>query len=82
MQKRQAIKNGGKLCISTLLFLPFFFARLLFFFRIPVRRLYGDNVNSKRNIFLADNSMVEALKYTHFELKNIVINESKFPRLV
>ena len=47
-----------------------------------MRRLYGDNVNSKRNIFLADNSMVEALKYTHFELKNIVINESKFPRLV
>ena len=45
------------------------------FFVIQVPPLFEGGVNLKSNLFLANNSMVRALKYTHFELINIVINE-------
>ena len=41
------------------------------FFVIRVRRLFEDVVYFKSNFLIAKNSM---------ELKNIVINESKFPK--
>lgn len=82
MQKRQALKKKGESAAPLPYCFSLFFARLLIFFAISVPRLYGDSVNWKRDIFLANNSMVGALKYTHFEPKNILINESNFPRLV
>ena len=55
---------------------------LYYFLVIRGRRLYDGGVYLNFNFFLAINSMViksvkRVLKYTHFELKNTVIKESK-----
>ena len=58
------------------------------FFVIRVRRLFEGGVYLKSNLFLTnktvhcENSGEGALKYTHFELKNIVINEANFQSLI
>jgi len=65
---------------SSLLKVPTVFIRLKAavlsnFFVIRGRRLF------KSNLFLERKLSERALKYTHFELTNKIINENKFPKL-
>ena len=51
-------------------------AAFIKFFVIPVRCLFKIQF-----VFLERKLNERALKYTHFELKNIVLNDGKFPKL-
>ena len=65
----------------TTVFIRLNAAACIKFFVIRKRRLFEGGVYLKSNLFLERKLSERALTYTHFELKNIVINESKFPKL-
>ena len=65
----------------TTVFIRLNAAAFIKFFVIRKRRLFEGGDYLKSNLFLERKLSERAFTYTHFELENIVINESKFPKL-